>query len=241
MQSTVDRCKAFADVAQDLALQPDLLRTAQRLVSVSVRLTGCDVAALWEPGPDGHAVLSACSDAQFGRAAKQAFDQVDDGPMRQAKRLRTACAVSDISAEIRWPTDVAIMQQGGLPIRAVLALPLEVGDKELGQLVLHSGQPGYFAGDVLGVSDVLAQLAALALEAARSAETATELRKALESNRRIGMAIGVLMALKRVTDEQAFALLRVASQHGHRKLRDIAEDVILTGALPELSAHVSAA
>lgn len=59
---------------------------------------------------------------------------------------------------------------------------------------------------------------------------------ALHSARRIGMAMGILMARYQVTDEQAFDLLRRASQHLHRKLRDIAEDVIYTGALDSLPA-----
>jgi AmiR/NasT family two-component response regulator len=36
------------------------------------------------------------------------------------------------------------------------------------------------------------------------------------------------------TEEHAFDLLRTASQRQHHKLRDVAEEVILTGALPEL-------
>jgi hypothetical protein len=58
------------------------------------------------------------------------------------------------------------------------------------------------------------------------------LEAALVSARRIGAAVGVLMTRYRVTDAQAFDLLRIASQHENRKLRDIAEDVILTGELP---------
>jgi AmiR/NasT family two-component response regulator len=46
------------------------------------------------------------------------------------------------------------------------------------------------------------------------------------------MAIGILMALHRVSDTQAFDMLRVASQHTHVKLREVAEEVILTGAAP---------
>jgi AmiR/NasT family two-component response regulator len=58
------------------------------------------------------------------------------------------------------------------------------------------------------------------------------LEVALISARRIGTAIGVLMTRYRVTDTHAFELLRTASQHEHRKLRDVAEDVILIGELP---------
>jgi AmiR/NasT family two-component response regulator len=44
------------------------------------------------------------------------------------------------------------------------------------------------------------------------------------------------MATYKVTDRQAFDLLRIASQAAHRKLAGIAEDVVETGALdlPEL-------
>ncbi len=44
-------------------------------------------------------------------------------------------------------------------------------------------------------------------------------------------AIGILMASHRSTSDHAFAMLRGASQHLNRKLRDVAEDVALTGEL----------
>jgi AmiR/NasT family two-component response regulator len=53
-------------------------------------------------------------------------------------------------------------------------------------------------------------------------------------NRQIGMAIGVLMAHHKITEDDAFALLRVASQALHRKLPDIAAEVTERGILPEL-------
>lgn len=55
------------------------------------------------------------------------------------------------------------------------------------------------------------------------------LRAALVSARRIGAAIGILMGTRRITDDDAFALLSRASQDQNRKLRVVAEDVIRTG------------
>jgi hypothetical protein len=54
---------------------------------------------------------------------------------------------------------------------------------------------------------------------------------ALSSNRDIGTAIGILMNAHLITQDEAFGMLRVASQHSHRKLREVANDVIFTGAL----------
>lgn len=58
------------------------------------------------------------------------------------------------------------------------------------------------------------------------------LKRALATSRQIGTAVGVIMASHKVTDSQAFDLLRKKSQTTNRKLRDVAEDVVLTGTLP---------
>lgn len=86
----------------------------------------------------------------------------------------------------------------------------------------------------------LEQLAAqlgTAIESARlrTAERneAANLRLALETNRRIGAAIGVVMSVHKVTEQHAFDLLRQSSQRSRRKLRDVADEVTRTGALPE--------
>ncbi|MEO7261434.1 MAG: ANTAR domain-containing protein [Jatrophihabitantaceae bacterium] len=71
------------------------------------------------------------------------------------------------------------------------------------------------------------------LEAALAVERdkAVNLQLALESSREIGQAIGILMATYKVTSQQGFDLLRTASQHTHRKLREVATDVCDTGML----------
>jgi hypothetical protein len=54
---------------------------------------------------------------------------------------------------------------------------------------------------------------------------------ALASCRRIGAALGIIMATRRLTEEQAFQALRAVSQSSNRKLRCVAEDVLLTGTM----------
>ncbi|MER7070898.1 ANTAR domain-containing protein [Terrabacter sp. NPDC000476] len=56
---------------------------------------------------------------------------------------------------------------------------------------------------------------------------------ALQRSRDIGAAMGILMALHRVTRDDAFELLRRRSQETNTKLPTIALHVIETGALPE--------
>ena len=73
----------------------------------------------------------------------------------------------------------------------------------------------------------------LATEEVAAQDKIANLELALLSARRIGQAIGILMTRHQITDDDAFGRLRKTSQRLHRKLRDIAEDVVLTGELPQ--------
>lgn len=62
-----------------------------------------------------------------------------------------------------------------------------------------------------------------------SREHASHLEAALQTSRMIGAAVGIIMAFYGVTESGAFELLRRASADGNRKLRAVAEEVVLTG------------
>lgn len=59
------------------------------------------------------------------------------------------------------------------------------------------------------------------------------LELALKSARCIGAAMGVLLERHKVTDVESFAMLARASQRANLKLREIAEQLVLTGNLPD--------
>lgn len=73
-------------------------------------------------------------------------------------------------------------------------------------------------------------LAVAELKLAR--ERVEHLELAVQSNRRIGMAVGVLIERLKISPEAAFDVLRDASSRSNRKLRDIADEVVLTGEIP---------
>lgn len=64
-------------------------------------------------------------------------------------------------------------------------------------------------------------------------DRAANLQRAVSSNRLIGTALGIVMATRKMTAEQAFTVLREKSQTTNRKLRDVADEVVFTGALPD--------
>jgi DNA-binding response OmpR family regulator/anti-sigma regulatory factor (Ser/Thr protein kinase) len=66
----------------------------------------------------------------------------------------------------------------------------------------------------------------------RAQTTVGQLRRALQSNRATGTAVGIVMTRYDLDSERAFQVLVRASQQNNRKLSDIAEELIRTGVLP---------
>lgn len=166
--------------------------------------------------------------------------QAKDGPCLDAATGPSVIASGDVGADERWPTFGPRCVQM-TDIRSMLSLRLPVGGGDHAALNLYAEERDAFSRDDVVTGSVLAPLAALVVEADLRRRDVTNLTAALETSRTIGTAVGILMANHRVTREDAFALLRRASMDLNEKLRDVAEDVQLTGALPDGPSGDSAA
>ena len=76
---------------------------------------------------------------------------------------------------------------------------------------------------------VAEELARSRHELAAAIHQVQHLEAALASSRAIGMAMGILMARHRLTEDQAFDQLRGMSSRRNVKLRDVATEVVHTG------------
>jgi AmiR/NasT family two-component response regulator len=68
---------------------------------------------------------------------------------------------------------------------------------------------------------------------ARTVDDLAGMRAAMASRAVIEQAKGILMERKKFTEDQAFTALTRASQNTNIKLRDVADELVRTGALPE--------
>ena len=78
--------------------------------------------------------------------------------------------------------------------------------------------------------DQMNQLRDLAIGEAET--TVGQLRQALQTNRTIGTAVGMVMAGYQLDQQRAFQVLVRTSQQNNRKLQDVAAEVVRTGSLP---------
>ena len=143
----------------------------------------------------------------------------------------TVYRVGDLATATRWPDfgQQAAEQYG---IRSMLSVRMFIEDDDVvAGLNLYSSAVDAFDESDQITATLLATHGALAFTAAQRQDKIDNLNRALDSSRRIGAAIGILMATHKVTYQQGFDLLRIASQSSHRKLADLADDVMLSGTL----------
>ncbi|HEX8305402.1 MAG TPA: GAF and ANTAR domain-containing protein [Jatrophihabitans sp.] len=231
----------MASALQELAaafagLEPHVVKSApaesvlNSITSNAVRVVqGAEHAAITRGRPGAFKTVAETGDVPLKVDAIQY--ELGSGPCVDAIVDNTTYHCPDLAEEQRWP-DFGRRAVEEVGIRSMLSYRMFLEDDDLiAGLNLYSSKTDAFDEAAITTGLLLATHGALALSALRRGDTAAHLARALESNREIGVAMGVLMSQHRITREQAFDLLRITSQHTHRKLSQIAADVADTGTL----------
>lgn len=128
----------------------------------------------------------------------------------------------------RWPDFVRDATEMGAA--SVLSTPLYARESVIGSLNIYSSEASPFGADDQELALAFAGHASVVLANAAAFMTRDlvnhQLQEALASRDLIGQAKGILMARKGCSSDEAFDVLRRASQRVNRKLRDVAQDVV---------------
>lgn len=226
------RTASFAALARELAAQPTLAATLQAIVEhAAANVAGAqDAAITMRRGVRRYETVASTGKLPLQVDAIQY--RAGEGPCLQTLEQHHVFRSDDLGVDDRWPA-FGREVTAKTPVRSMMSHRLFLEDSDtIGALNLYSREPAAFAELELTALDDLATHCAIALAGAAEHEQNQHLRAALETNRDIGVALGILMATKLVTKQAAFDALRITSQHTHRKLHLVALDVIETGELP---------
>jgi GAF domain-containing protein len=202
----------------------DFLRgLANRAIKLAVQAQGCGVTLQRDGRPltvtSVGTSASVLDEAQYGQ---------DDGPCLEALRSGHEVDVPDMIQERRWESFPAYAAASGT--RSSLSLPIAPHTGTAGALNLYAPVPHAFVDADLTSLRLLAAQATGAIELAQRLADAqqfvTDLQTALQSRTVIDQAMGVIMGQQRCTPEEAFQILRTASQHRNVKLRDLCAALI---------------
>src|SRR6185437_2092890 len=238
------------DTAPAPAASPTALMMAQRFAELARQLANLPTEdAIWHavvqaamqtiPGAEAAGVTllrgkgfeSIAPTSELVNAVDAIQYELRSGPCVDAVLEDKVFCTQDLEHDPRSPEfgKRAAAEHG---VHSMLAFRLYLEDDDtIGGLNLYSTKYGAFSDDALVLGEIVATHAAIVLTGSRRQQDVANLQQGLQSSREIGVAVGILMSRHRVTKEQAFDLLRVASQHTHRKLRELALEVGETGML----------
>ncbi|MGW0891570.1 GAF and ANTAR domain-containing protein [Saccharopolyspora sp. NPDC002578] len=204
------------------AIDEVVWETAMLAVRASEDIDACGVTVLRE----GKAVSLLPAAAPYAELEERQYAS-DDGPAMEAMRSRQAVSVPDMAEDTRWG-DYS-QQASAVGVGSSLSLPLIAGEQVLGAITYYSNAPRSIPDEFL-LEQLIADLASTGLwcmlKHADKQQMSDQLQQALTSRADIDQAKGILIAQQGCSGDEAFDLLRQASQNRNVKLRDIAKQVV---------------
>ena len=175
----------------------------------------------------GHGVTVEYSGEMASRADERQYE-LDDGPCLQAMRTGEVVVAADMRTERRWGAYPRRAREVG--VGSSLSLPLRIGAKGRGALNLYSTRAHAFSEEDRRVAESWAAQTSgalsVALRMAARDEVVDHLQRGMVTRQVIGQAVGLLMAQRQCTADEAFDLLKAASQRSNEKMRDLAQRLV---------------
>ena len=233
-ESSYELAQSVAETAQTLFNAGSVVDTLDSVVATAVAtIDGCDWAGVFLF--EGDVVVTPAYTDPIVTEADSLQHLAGEGPCLDAIAQRLVFYAEDLCSDPRWPGFAT--RAATIGIRGALALPL-TSDGHRGAVNLYARSPSAFGVVDRAKAVILSSLASVALSVAFSHEDeerrAADFAAALRTREVIGEALGILMERERISANQAFDILRRASQHLNIKLRDIAQDLVETGEDPDI-------
>jgi len=217
----VELAETFAEVARVLLDERDVSATLTRICELAVTtVAGCQAAGI--SIAEGRRVSNMSSTDDLPRIMDAIQSETQEGPCVDAIREHEVFLTGALSVEQRWP-NFARRAHGETGVESILSLRLFASEDTLGSLNLYSTKADAFDEQDVAVGSVFAAHAAVALT---NAKKEAQLSDKAATRDLIGMAKGIIMGQQRVSDDEAFDILRRASQRLNLKLREVADRIV---------------
>ncbi len=225
----VQVAETFAAVARTLAEDRHGVQGAlDKVVSLAVdTLDACEFAGI--SFVEKRKITSPAASNDVPKKIDEIQSELGEGPCIDAIKEHEVFQTDDLRNEKRWPQFSArVHEETG--VSSIVSFRLFIEEETMGALNMYATALNAFDDSDVALGSVFAVHASVAMSAARRQD---HLEQKAENRDVIGRAKGILMARSGVSDEEAFAMLKAASQRMNVKLRDIARGIAEQPSRPE--------
>lgn len=212
----------MAGLARDLHSEETPADVLQRVVDLAATLVEpCESAGISIATRKGQ-IRTAAATSDVPTRADELQQSTRQGPCLDAVWEHELVELHDLREDSRWPlwAPVATEQLG---VVSMVSFRLFTHEDVVGALNLFSPEPGAFGPEDVALGTAIAAHAAVAVVAA---EGRKNLRSALLHRSATSQAVGITMVKYGLSADDAFGLIRQMSGNQHRKLHDVAQQII---------------
>lgn len=231
MISTERISDLFVEVADTLVDEFDVVDFLHNLTVHAAGISEADAAGLMLTDQMGHLRFMAASNPN-GETLELFQLQNSEGPCMDCFTTGEPVVNADLAhAAARWPTFAPRAIQLGY--QSVHAFPMRLREQTIGALNLFGSADALFDAADVRVVQALADVATIALMQERTIRRAEELTEqlqgALTSRVVVEQAKGAVAALRGITTDEAFELLRSRARSSQKRLVDVAQALLDEG------------
>ena len=224
---------AFAELGRINFSETDVATALTKVANLAQRtIPGADDVSITLVGAGG--AHTAAFTGQRAMTVDEWQYQQGHGPCLAAAAANITVTVPDLAGDARWPDWADRAIDAGVHSSMSIGLPLR--ESVSGAFNVYATKPHAFDEDAVMLAETFSGYAAVAMANAHlydsTATLARHTQAAMDSRAVIEQAKGIIMAERRCTADEAFAILAKVSQDSNRKLRDVAAALVASAVHP---------
>jgi len=198
------------------------------IVNLTAGVLKAKICAVWLVDEETQELKIRATQAMSEEYLKDRSLKVGEGIVGLVAKEKEPVVIADILKDKRYKEKKLAKKEG---LVAMLSVPMLVKDKVIGVLNVYTVKEYKFTKNDINLLSAAANQAAVAIENTELMVKTKVVQEELETRKKVERAKGILMKSQKLSEEDAYKLMRKSSMNKRVSMKDIAEAIILSSEL----------
>ena len=208
-------------ITSDLYLE-DVLKL---IVTMTANVINAKICALWLLDPQTQELKIRATQAMSKEYLKERSLRVGEGIVGLVAKEKKPIIINDVLKDSKYKEKQLAKKEG---LVSMLSVPMLVKNKAVGVINCYTTAPYKFTKGDIDLLSAVANQAAVAIENTELLVKTKIIQEELETRKKVEKAKGILMKEQKISEGEAYNLIRKSSMDKRVPMKDIAEAIILT-------------
>ncbi len=213
--------KISSAIVSDLYLE-DILKL---IVTLTANVMGAKICNVWLFDEKNQKFTIEATQAMSKEYLKKRTIKLTEGIVGLVAREKKPKIILDVLKEEQYKEKKLARKEG---LVSMASIPMMVKDKVIGVLNVYTIKPYEFTKAEISLLSTIANQAAVAIEKTELIVRTKIIQEELDTRKKVEKAKGILMREKKISEDEAFLLMRKSSMDKRISMKEISEAIILS-------------